>query len=128
MILADTSVLIDLLRGEIKAEKLEEYGEIATCFPVQCELYKGTKIARNTEEGEKQVKKLLERLEELESGPKAAKKFSELRQKYSDINDFDLMIAGICLANNADFITQDKDFEKIEELNCEKPHNIEHYI
>ena len=125
MILADTSVLIDLLRGGIKAEKLEEYGEIATCFPVQCELYKGAKIARNTEEGEKQVKKLLERLEELESGPKAAKKFSELRQKYSDINDFDLMIAGICLANNADLITQDKDFEKIEELNSEKPYNVE---
>ena len=35
------------------------------------------------------------------------------------------MIAGICLANNADLITQDKDFEKIEELNSEKPYNVE---
>jgi predicted nucleic acid-binding protein len=121
MILADTSVLIDLLRGEIKAKQLEEYGEIATCFPIQCELYKGTKIARNTEEGEKQVKKLLERLKGLEAGPKAAKKFSELRQKYSDINDFDLMIAGICIANNADILTQDSDFEKIEELKSLNP-------
>jgi len=116
MILADTSVLIDLLRGEIRAEKLEEHGEIATCFPIQCELYKGTKVARNTEKGEKEVKKLIERLEELETGPKAAKKFSELRQKYRDINDFDLMIAAICIANNAAILTQDKDFEKIEEI------------
>ena len=116
MILADTSVLIDLLRGEIRAEKLEEHGEITTCFPIQCELYKGTKLARNTEKGEKEVKKLIERLEELETGPKAAKKFSELRQKYRNIDEFDLMIAAICIANNAAILTQDKDFEKIEEL------------
>ena len=126
MILADTSVLIDLLRGEIEAEKLEEHGEIATCFPVQCELYKGTKMARNTQEGEKQVKKLFERLGELKSGPEAAKKFSELRQKYGDLNEFDLMIAGICLTNDAELITQDEDFERIEELNCKKNRQLEH--
>jgi len=114
MKVADTSVLIDFLRGKVEAEKL---GNVATCFPIECELYTGTKMARNTEEGEKQVEKLLQRTGSLEADEEAARKFSELTQKYPEISDFDLMIASICIANGTELMTQDADFEEIEELN-----------
>jgi predicted nucleic acid-binding protein len=116
MILVDTSVFIDLLRGKIEAEKLEEHGNLATCFPVQCELYKGTRIASNTEKGEKQVRKLLDIMDELEADRESAEKFAELRQKYPGINELDLTIAGICLSNGASILSQDEDFHEIEEM------------
>lgn len=120
MKLLDTSVAIGLLRGEQEIEKLvaEEEETLSTCFPVQCELYRGTKLARRTEEGEKEVNLLLDELEHLESGKESAKKVAQLRGKYPEINSFDLMIAGICLANNVEIITKDKDFKKIEQINA----------
>ncbi len=122
MNVADTSVLIDLLRGKISAEKLENFDTLSTCYPIQCELFKGTRIARNTEEGEKQVEKqvekLLQRLNTLKSGEKEAKKFAELKETYPEISEFDLMIASICISHNAALLTQDSDFEKIEGLEC----------
>lgn len=64
---------------------------------------------------------LLDELEHLEAGKESAKKLNELRDKYPETKTFDLMIAGICLANNAPIITKDKDFEKIKELEVLKP-------
>jgi predicted nucleic acid-binding protein len=117
--LLDTSVIIGLLRGGKVIEELvaNEEETLCTCFPVQCELYRGTKLARKTEEGEKEVQSLLDELEHLEANKQSAKKVAELREKYPEIKVFDLMIAGICIANNTEIITKDKDFEKIEELN-----------
>ena len=120
MILLDTSILIDLLRGDIKAKEIEKHGEPATCFPVECELYKGTRIARKTEKGEAQVDKIVQRTATLQSNSEAAKKFAELKQKYSEIAEFDLMIAATCIANKADIMTKDSDFEKIEEIDVQK--------
>lgn len=120
MKLLDTSVIIGLLRGEKEIEELvAEEENFCTCFPVQFELYRGTKIARRTEKGEKEVESLLNELENLEAGKESAKKVAELREKYSEINIFDLMIAGICIANNSEIITKDEDFEKIEEIDAQ---------
>jgi predicted nucleic acid-binding protein len=83
MILVDTSVLIDLLRGKIEAEKPEEHGNLAKCFLVQCELYRGTKIARNTEKGEKQVRKLVETMDELQADRESAEKIRRAQEKIS---------------------------------------------
>ncbi len=116
MILADTSVLIGLLRGDIEAEEIENRGKIATCYPVECELYKGTRIARNTEKGVRQVEKLLDRIGELKADRESARKFSELKQNYTEINELDLMIAGICLSHGAALLTRDEDFREIQEL------------
>jgi len=116
MNVVDTSVLIDLLRGKISAEKLENFDTLSTCYPIQCELFKGTRIARNTKEGEKQVEKLLQRLNTLKSGKNEAKKFAELKEAYPELSEFDLMIASICISHNAALLTQDSDFKKIEEL------------
>jgi len=116
MILVDTSVFIDLLRGKIEAEKLEEHGNLATCFPVRCELYRGTRIARSTEKVEKQVRKLVETMDEVEADRESAEKSAGLREKYPEINELDLLIAGICLSNGASILSQDEDFHEIEEL------------
>lgn len=118
MKLLDTSAVIGLLRGEKEIEEIvaEKDETFCTCFPVQCELYRGTKLARRTEEGEKEVESLLDELEHLEAGNEAAKKVAELKGKYSEISNFDLMIAGICIVKDVEIITKDQDFTKIQEL------------
>ena len=118
MKVADTSVLIDLLRGEKEIEKkiLTEEEELHTCFPIKCELYRGTELARKTKEGKKEVTRLLEELHTLEADTESAEKVAELKNKYPDINSFDLMIAGICISHNAKLLTRDRDFQKITEL------------
>jgi len=119
MILADTSVLIDILRGELEASRAEKHGRIATCYLVEAELYKGTRLARQTTMGEKQVGKIVQRTGRLEATLDSARKFAELKQKYTDIDDIDLMIAGICISNESSIVTRDSDFQKIEELDTE---------
>lgn len=118
MKLLDTSVLVGLLRGEEKVRELVKYEDetMCTCFPVEFELYRGTKLARKTEEGEIEVESLLDELKHLQADKKSAKKVAELRESYPELKTFDLMIAGICLANNTEIITKDEDFEKIDEL------------
>lgn len=120
MILLDTSVIIDILRGDLKVSEIDySETEFATCFPIQCELFKGTRIARNTEKGEKEVSKLLNQLEKLESDKRSAKEFADMTQKYQDINEFDLMIASICKSHNTKILTQDTDFKEIDEIEVE---------
>lgn len=118
MKLLDTSAVIGLLRGNKEIEEIvvEEDETFCTCFHVQCELYRGTKLARRTEEGEKEVESLLDEIEHLEAGKEAAKKVAELKEKYSEISNFDLMIASICLINDVEIITKDHDFTKIQKL------------
>lgn len=121
MKLLDTSVIIGLLRGEERIEKLvETEGEtLCTCFPVQCELYRGTRLARRTEEGEEEVEALLDQLESLETGNESARKVAELKEEYPGISSFDLMIAGTCLAHDCSIVTKDSDFRNIQELETE---------
>ena len=117
--LLDTSILIGLLRGDENIEKAvsETDEKLSTCFPIKYELYRGTKLARKTEEGEKQVEKMINELETLRANSKAARKTSELKQEYPDVELFDLMIAAICIAHEAEILTKDRDFNKIDELN-----------
>ncbi len=121
MKLLDTSVIIGLLRGEKEIEALVAKQEetFCTCFPVQCELYRGTKLAGRTEEGEKEIESLIDELEHLEANKLSAKKVAKLKEKYPEIKSFDLMIAGICIANDTKIITKNEDFEKIKELDVE---------
>lgn len=115
MKLADTSVLIELLRGNKEVEKELKDKEVATCFHVKYELYRGTSLARKTEKGQKEVKCLLEELETLELTQDIAKEASELSEKYS-IGTFDLMVAATAIVKDVELITQDSDFQRIDEL------------
>jgi len=51
-----------------------------------------------------------------EAAEHGAEIYHELRKKGTLINNFDILIAGICKANNAHLITFDKDFAKIKDL------------
>ncbi len=118
MICLDTSVIIDLFSGDEEIEGLlsEIDGVFAVSYPIICELYKGAYLSSNPEKGEKEIEKFLENVRILESGPRAAKKFGKLHKRYPDQNDFDLMVASVCISEDAELLTRDDDFEGIDEL------------
>lgn len=118
MICLDTSVIIDLFRGDKKTEQqLSEIdGVFAVSYPIVCELYKGVYMSSKPEKGEKEIEKFLENVRVLGSDPKAAKTFGKLHENYPDKSDFDLMVAGICISEGAELLTKDDDFEGIDEL------------
>ncbi|MDY6777648.1 MAG: type II toxin-antitoxin system VapC family toxin [Candidatus Nanohaloarchaea archaeon] len=121
MILLDTSVLIDLLRGDqTVTDRLEDQeATLATTYPIACELYKGVYKSDAPEKGEKTVKELLDSLEYIEPGKEAAQRFGELKQHHPDVSEFDLMIAAVASAANATLLTRDQDFQQIDEINVD---------
>lgn len=118
MICLDTSIIIDLFKGDRETEVFlsEIDGVFAVSYPIVCELYKGAYISSRPEKGEREIEKFLENVHLLESGHEAAKIFGKLHNRYPDKTDFDLMIASICIAERSKLLTKDKDFEGIEEL------------
>lgn len=114
----DTSVIIDLFKGNRETEKeLEELGNsLAVTYPTLCELYKGVYRTSNPKKGEKKVGELLQHVETLKTSPRAARIFGKLKTSYTEKQEFDLMIASICIAEKAELITKDQDFKEIEEL------------
>jgi len=118
MICLDTSIIIDLFQGDEEIESLlsDIDGVFAVSYPIVCEVYKGTYMSSIPEKGEKEVEKFLENVHFLESGPKASKSYGKLNNKYPDISDFDLMIASICISEDAELLTRDDVFDNIIEL------------
>ncbi len=118
MFCLDTSVIIDLFSGDEEIEGLlsEIDGVFAVSYPIICELFKGAYLSSRPEKGEKEIEKFLENVKILESGVRAAKTFGKLHDRYPDQSDFDLMVASVCIAENAQLLTRDDDFEGIEEL------------
>jgi len=111
-------VIIELFSGNGEIERF--LSEIDDLFVVSdlivCELYKGAYLSSNPEKGEKEIEKFLENVRILESGSRAVKTFGKLNERYPNQNDFDLMVASVCVAEDAEFLTKDDDFESIEEL------------
>ena len=118
MICVDTSVLIDLLRGneEVTAHLARIDGTRGLCYPVVCELYKGVYKSNAPEKGEREVGDLVRDLEYIEAGPAAAQCFGRFKQSYPTKSEFDLMIAAITSAAGISLLTRDTDFKDITEL------------
>ena len=124
MISLDTNVLIELEKGNKKTLSMLEglkqaYPSPSLPFPVFSEYYYGY-----LEKGRKNVQIALERLEVFEilhSTKKSAMLFSEVKYNLEKsgqiIPDIDILIAAICIDNNATLVTSDKQFERIKELN-----------
>lgn len=118
MYLVDTSALIEIVKGTKKGEDiLKKYGDenmVTTSFTVH-ESLMGSK--------ESEMKKLKEFFKDtlilsydFESAEKSSEIEKELTSKGELINKIDIFIASICILNNCNLITLDKDFKKIKDL------------
>lgn len=121
MICLDTSILIDLLRGERTVEHrlADNEQRIAVAYPIVCELYKGVYKSDDPERGEETVTELLDSVEMLNADQTAGRKFGQLKQAYPHKGELDLMIASIVAAADVPLLTRDSDFEDIDEIQAE---------
>lgn len=121
MIVADTDVLIDALRGRAPAvERIDlelETGALATTAVTAFELRSGARSRRAAE----QVEKLLAALTIVPLDEEAAGRAAEARRRLEaegrPIGMADYLIAGICLARSAVLLTRNRaHFERVDGL------------
>jgi predicted nucleic acid-binding protein len=121
VIVADTDVLIDALRGLEKARtrvaEALETGQLATTAVTAFELRSGA----HTDRLRSAVERLLAPLEILPFDDTAARRAGEVRRALEaegkPIGMADYLIAGICLARSASLLTRNpKHFKRVEGL------------
>lgn len=128
MAVFDTGVLISALAGEAWAEEaLEMYSDsgLATTSVNKYELLKGRNF--RTEKENRVIGHLLDSLSirELDDSAvsRAAQLFDELKERGKMIDEFDILIAAIAIANNETLVVSDRHFDLI---NYDKIVNIKH--
>lgn len=110
----DTSILIEILGNNVQLqEKLEKINEqIATTVITKYELLKAPR--------EDSAKALLNSLKiydfEERAAERSAKIFKELKKNGKMINELDILIASIVIANDEMLITKDSDFKNVDNL------------
>jgi tRNA(fMet)-specific endonuclease VapC len=120
MTIIDTSVIIDFLAGDEKiislVKELAEKEEIKTTTVTEYELLKHkTELKRQV--AEKFLAAITVCSFDRTSAKKAAQLYEKLSQTGKMINENDLLIAGISLANDEVLLTRDKKFIYIENVN-----------
>ncbi|MDN3511713.1 MAG: type II toxin-antitoxin system VapC family toxin [Candidatus Jettenia sp. CY-1] len=125
--LLDTNTCVYLPNGnEILKKKVEEIGVysllISNC--VLAELYVGAYNSKKIEENLKRIDVFKKNLSLLSDSEESAKLFGKikasLRTKGTIIDDFDILIASIAIANNCILATNNTDhFERIEGLHIQ---------
>ncbi|MCL4379255.1 MAG: type II toxin-antitoxin system VapC family toxin [Candidatus Marsarchaeota archaeon] len=109
MVVLDTNVIIDFLEGKEKvvaAINKHAPSELATTFVNQYELLKHS----SKERSEEPLSNLLVYQSSETAMHNAAKAYKQLKSSGKIISDNDLMIFGVCVANNEILLTQDKGF------------------
>jgi len=122
--LVDTDWIIDHLNGKEKVrQKLKELRPlgIAVSMISLAELYEGVYYSNNPEKSRNVLDAFTGQFDIIgideETCQIFGKQRGKLRQEGKIINDFDLMIASICLRNNFTLLTNNsRHFERIEEL------------
>ncbi len=117
MVVFDTSLIVDLSRKKKYAlDLLESYmgkEQVATTIITKYEMLRGS-----PEQYVDFVTNLLKTFIIYDFGDAAlaetVKLYRELKKKGKLVNELDVIIAGIALANNQTLITKDKDFLNIE--------------
>jgi tRNA(fMet)-specific endonuclease VapC len=120
MTFIDTSVIIDFLAGDEKIisliKELAEKEEIKTTTITEYELLKHeTELKRQL--AEKFLSSVTVCAFDRASARKAALLFKKLSQAGKMINETDLLIAGISLANDELLLTRDQKFGNIDDAN-----------
>lgn len=120
MIIADTDVLVDFLRGNGATARVElelSTGNLATTVVAVFELFQGIKDAA----GERAVKSLLSGMALLpltaESAERAGQIRRQLRKLRQDIGVADSLVAGICLTQAGILLTRNREhFARVPDL------------
>ncbi|MEK6961602.1 MAG: type II toxin-antitoxin system VapC family toxin [Nanoarchaeota archaeon] len=122
MLILDTNVLIDAIDGSARSKRaLDAIGEelAATTSITIHELF----CADIPEKERFILNGLLERMKVFDYDLAAAQASSqiqrELKRQDRMINVFDVLIAGVCKANDLKVLTFDKDFSKVRGLKCQ---------
>ena len=118
----DTSVIIDILRGDnnikFKVAELSNKGEIFLTPITLCELYKGAYSFHNQDEKIKDVEKFISFFQILNFDKFSCREFGKFYAKLKKsgviICDFDLIIASIVKVNDLILITRDKHFKNLD--------------
>jgi predicted nucleic acid-binding protein len=119
LVIFDTNLLIDALRGEKKAiDSIESYRDkesAAITVLNKYELLRGRKFLE-----QHTIDKLIDNLNlyGLENGgiEASVEIYRALKTKGRLIDELDIIIAGITVANNEKLVTSDKDFKEIRKL------------
>ncbi len=120
MTFLDTSVIIDFLVGDEKivalVKELSEKEDLKTTTITEYELLRHkTKIKRNA--AERFLSSVHVYPFDSISARKAALMYETLRENGKMINENDLLIAGISLANNEVLLTRDQKFGSLDSVN-----------
>ena len=123
MIVLDTSALIDLLRGGEEIRTVVG-GDVATTAVNYHEIFVGIRHHKAKAE-ERFFRRFFSDIKILDFDQASAERSSEIMARLLalgiSVNSFDVLIAGVAVANGAEtLITRDKDFEsiaKVTELN-----------
>ena len=122
----DSSTVIDYMKGNIGIKsRLDNMCSIHITTITLCELFKGAYLSNDIERNLALINCLFDYFNILELGDNAARiygeKYSELKKIGKLTQDFDLLIASICIANNKILVTRNKKhFEKIKGLKLEE--------
>ena len=122
----ETSVIIDYLKNKQHAVQLIDslHGDVTSSYICLAELYEGIfRMTSNKELQEKAVNRFFNSLDEIYGiNFEVAQKFGQLRAQLKSkgkiIEDFDLLIATICIVYNLTLITyNEKHFSRLDQLN-----------
>ncbi|MEM3154558.1 MAG: type II toxin-antitoxin system VapC family toxin [Candidatus Woesearchaeota archaeon] len=113
----DTSAIIKALKHPELADKLVKITDAPLIMTSVC---KQELLSVRSDKEQYIIKQMLDTMQILDHTSKAAECgaeiYKELCKKGTLVNEFEILIAGICKANNAHLITFDKDFSKIKGL------------
>ena len=120
----DTNVLIEISRGNPKIKsQLEKYNSEDMCInPISIlELSKGAYLSNKQKESLEFIEEITKELDLLDFTKETykiyGKKYAELKKQGKQTQEFDLIIASICLTHNTSLISLNgKDFRNIEGL------------
>jgi len=127
-VILDTSVLVDLLRGDETVQKriraCEEIGEpLKTTVITVYELYFGAYRSSHVEKNLALVRSLLDSLEVLvfdrEAGKIAARIMTDLMKCGKPLDVRNVFIAAIAIRADDTLATRDKDFTRVKRLKIE---------
>ena len=114
-----------LLRGDDSAAKVvggfEDSGKpLRTTAITEYELFKGAHLSSRREENLQRLRRLFDRTEVLrltdEACGEAGRIYARLKSRGKMTNEFDVLIAGIVIANEETLVSRDEHFEVIEGL------------